>query len=425
MALSLTLIIFSLILSGIISGTETALVSVNKFRIRRLAGEGHHRAKMVMQLTTEHEKFFGAILLANNVVNILLASVATSLAINLWGNTGGVVAMSTVVTTALLVIFGELTPKSIAAIASERWSFFIARPFHILTVMTTPLVYVFTLLPKGIVHLMGGRQALDTPTVTEGELRMLIDMGEEEGTVGSRRGAMLEGVFRLTELDVRDVMTPRNEIVWVESGTRISDFLEYYRETQHTRFPVYEDDPDDVVGVISIKDVLRNIAENPSDLDQPVTRIMRNAMFVPETNKLNVLFRQFQQSGHKVALVVDEFGGIAGLVTLTRLLEQIVGRTGEEGGQAEERIVTLDENSYELDGGLSIDEANERLNLELPEGEYNTVAGFILEHLQRMPNQGERVRYENLRFLIAKVEGNKIMKVRVRRRRPVQASASA
>ncbi len=422
MAIAIVVIIVGVLGSAFISASEAALISVNKVRMRRLAEEGNIRARAAVRVTQEHEKFFGTILLTGNVLNVMITAVATSLAITIVGqNNVGVVAAATALAAIIIVIGGELTPKSVAATASERWSLISARPILLLMSLTAPLVWFFAAFPRFVVFLMGGKQALMTPTVTEGELRMLIDVGEEEGTVAATRGEMLESVFRFGEMQVADVMSPRNEIVWVEAGTSVSDFLDIYQSTQHTRFPVFEDDEDEVIGVLSIKDVLRSLSENPGELNRPVTTLTRSAMFVPEASDLSDLFTTLQTGGHKMALVVDEYGGIAGLVTLARVLEQVVGRTGEEGRSPSERIFSIGENTFELDGAMSIDEANDRLELEIPDGDYNTIAGFVLDNIQRMPEAGHRFRYGDLNFRITAVDGNKILRVHVRV--PVQIEA--
>ena len=415
MAIAIIVIAIGLLGSAFISASEAALISVNKVRIRRLAEEGNPRAAAAMRVTAEHERFFGAILLTGNVLNIMVTAVATSVTIQIFdSNNVLVVALATAVAAVLIVVAGELTPKSVATLMNEQWSLISARPVLYLMIATGPIVWFFAAIPRLVVRLMGGRQALITPTVTEGELRMLIDVGEEEGTVESARGEMLEGVFRFGEMQVADVMSPRNEIIWVEAGTMVRDFLKLYQRTQHTRFPVFEDDEDDVVGILSIKDVMQSLAENPDDLDRPVTNLMRKPYFVPESAPLLDLFESLQSDGHKIALVVDEFGGIAGVVTLTRILELIVGRTGEEGLKPSQQIVSIGENTFELDGGMSIDEANDRLDLDLPDGDYNTIAGFVLETVQRIPQEGYRFRFNELRFRIIKIEGNKISGVEVR-----------
>jgi CBS domain containing-hemolysin-like protein len=226
---------------------------------------------------------------------------------------------------------------------------------------------------------------------------------------------MLDNIFRWGELEVRDVMTPRPEIVWVEADTAFREFLETYRRHPHTRFPVYDEEHDDVVGVLSVKDVMATQARGNLDQSQPVTRLMRSALFVPETKQLDELFGMMQQTGHKIALAVDEFGGIAGLITLTRVVEQIVGRTGEEGLRPERRFVTVNENTYVVDGGMSIEEANTEMELNIPEGDYETMAGFFLEQAQAIPQVGNRLRFGDLRLQVTEMNGNRISSIRIRR----------
>ena len=191
--------------------------------------------------------------------------------------------------------------------------------------------------------------------------------------------------------------------------------MDSYRLSPHTRFPVFDTDHDDVVGIFSVKDVLGSISESKLDLNRPVINLMRQAHFIPETKRLDDLFDEMQESGHKISLVVDEFGGIAGLITLTRVVEQIVGKTGEEGLKPDRRFVTVNENTFELDGGLEIGEANDELGLEIPEGDYETIAGFFLEQAQHLPTIGSRVRFGNLRMQVAEMEGSKIVNIHIRR----------
>jgi putative hemolysin len=229
---------------------------------------------------------------------------------------------------------------------------------------------------------------------------------------------MIENIFRIGEAEVREVMTPRNEIQWVEADWNLGNILTKYGDIPHTRFPVYEDDTDDVVGIISIKDAMRALADKPNQMGLPVAALMRPPVFVPETKRLDEMLDLFRQGGHKMALVVDEFGGIAGLVTLNSVVERVIGRTGEEGRRPRELFVTVDANTYEVDGSMAIEEANERLGLGIPDGDFHTIAGFILEELQRVPKVGDRLRYNDLRFRITSMSGLKIARVRVRRRVP-------
>ena len=418
MLVSIIIIVIGLACSAFVSGTEVAVLSSRSFRLKHLAESGDRRAAAVLKLLDDNEKFFGTILLLNNIFNVVITAVGTSLAISTIGGGDPSVAstvVATVASTALIVIISELTPKSVAAMIPERWSLNTAYVLLLLVRVTTPFVYAFALIPRGILRLFGGRESLATPSVTPGELRLLIDMGEQEGTVNSDQGEMLDNIFRFGETEVRDVMTPRPEIVWVSADTTFKEFLETYRQHPHTRFPVYDEEHDDVVGILSVKDVMVSQAENRLDPSQPVTRLMRPALFVPETKGLDSLFPMMQQSGDKIALAVDEFGGIAGLITLTRVVEQVVGRTGEEGRRPERRFIEVNENTFVIDGGMSVEEANSELNLRIPEGDYETVAGFFLERVQTIPQEGSRIRYGDIRMQVSEMSENRIASIRVRR----------
>jgi putative hemolysin len=415
---SIIIIVIGLLGSAFISATEAAVLGASRYRIEYRSEEGDPRAKLLLKIFDQYEKFFGTILLVGNLFNIIVASVGTTLAITTIGG-GNPTLLSSVVATALatvaIVIIGELTPKTLAVVAAERWALITARAVLVLMTVTWPLVFAFTLVPRGIMRLLGGKESFMSPIVTAGELRTLIDLGEAEGTVEENTGEMLENIFRFGEMEVRDVMTPRPEIIWIRADATFGEFMNAYRDSPHTRFPVFDTDHDDVVGIFSVKDVLASLSEAKLDLDNPVINLMRQANFVPETKRLDDLFEEMQESGYKISMVVDEFGGIAGLITLTKLVEQIVGRTGEEGNRPDRRFVTVNENTFVLDGGLEIGEANDELGLDIPEGDYETIAGFFLEQAQHIPDAGTRVRFGNLRMQVGEMEGSKIVTIRVRR----------
>jgi putative hemolysin len=415
---SIIIIVIGLLGSAFISATEAAVLGASRHRIAHRGEEGDKRAKLVLRIFDQYEKFFGTILLAGNLFNILVATVGTTLAISTIGG-GEATLLSTVAATAIatiiVVIVGELTPKTLAVVAPEQWSLITARIVLIMMTITWPVVFAFTLVPRGFMRLLGGKEAFTSPIVTAGELRTLIDLGEAEGTVEENTGEMLENIFRFGEMEVRDVMTPRPEIVWIRADATYADFSQMYQVSPHTRFPVFDTDHDDVVGIFSVKDVLGTLSEGKLDPQTSIINLLRQANFVPETKRLDDLFEEMQESGHKVSLVVDEFGGIAGLITLSRLVEQIVGRTGEEGSKPDRRFVTVNENTFVLDGGLEIGEANDELGLEIPEGDYETIAGFFLEQAQQLPKPGSRVRFGNLRLQVGEMDGSKITSVRLRR----------
>ena len=418
MTISLLIILIGLLGSAFISATEAAVLGSSRYKIEHRSEEGDKRAKLLIRIFDQYEKFFGTILLVGNLFNVMVASVGTTLAIATIGG-GEPTILSTIaatgIATVFVVVIGELTPKTLAVVAAEKWALITARIVLIMMTASWPVVFAFTLIPRGIIQLFGGKESMASPIVTPGELRTLIDLGEAEGTVEENTGEMLDNIFRFGEMEVRDVMTPRPEIIWVSADATFGQFMDSYRLSPHTRFPVFDTDHDDVVGIFSVKDVLGSISESKLDLNRPVINLMRQAHFIPETKRLDDLFDEMQESGHKISLVVDEFGGIAGLITLTRVVEQIVGKTGEEGLKPDRRFVTVNENTFELDGGLQIGEANDELGLEIPEGDYETIAGFFLEQAQHMPTIGSRVRFGNLRMQGAEMEGSKIVNIHIRR----------
>ena len=418
MTISLLIILIGLLGSAFISATEAAVLGSSRYKIEHRSEEGDKRAKLLIRIFDQYEKFFGTILLVGNLFNVMVASVGTTLAIATIGG-GEPTILSTIaatgIATVFVVVIGELTPKTLAVVAAEKWALITARIVLIMMTASWPVVFAFTLIPRGIIQLFGGKESMASPIVTPGELRTLIDLGEAEGTVEENTGEMLDNIFRFGEMEVRDVMTPRPEIIWVSADATFGQFMDSYRLSPHTRFPVFDTDHDDVVGIFSVKDVLGSISESKLDLNRPVINLMRQAHFIPETKRLDDLFDEMQESGHKISLVVDEFGGIAGLITLTRVVEQIVGKTGEEGLKPDRRFVTVNENTFELDGGLEIGEANDELGLEIPEGDYETIAGFFLEQAQHLPTTGSRVRFGNLRMQVAEMEGSKIVNIHIRR----------
>ena len=406
-----------MLLSALISASEASIISVNKIRIKHLSQEGSRRAKVVLKIQENFEDFFATILFIGNLLNITVATVGTSLTINLIGeNSVTAVVIASIVTTIVIVVIGELTPKALSTIKPEKWALITSDVVNLLMNTTRPLVFIFALIPKSLNKLFKSKNDDSNPLVTPGELRMLIDVGEEEGTVKIDQGEMLENVFRFGETEAKEIMTPRNDIQWINYETSLKDFLEKYKDHPHSRFPIYDDDYDDVVGILSTKDVMTSLASGKINEKEVVNSIMRAPLFVPESKRLDDLFTLMRRTGNKISLIVDEFGGISGLITLTTLIEQIVGSTGEEGIRPKEKYISLGANTYEIDGAMSIDEANDQLSLNIPEGDYETIAGFIIENYQKIPEVGDKTSYDNLRITISEKQGSRISKVRVRRR---------
>ena len=403
----------SLILFAFFTSAEAVVLASDRIRSRHLAEEGSKGAQALERLRAMEDRFFAVVILGQNAFVIIATSFGTALAIDTFGAVGIVAAP--VLMTLIVVIFGEMTPKILAVRAGERYALLAARPVEWVVRLLTPVVQVFALVPNAISHLLGLERQSRRPTVTEGELRMLIDIGTSEGALRQEEGEILEQVFHFRDRRVNEVMVPRTEVVWLEKGTTIAGFYQVFSEHPHSRFPVYNESIDDVVGVVGIKDILRALSRNDVGMQSPVEVCLRPALFVPETKAIGPLFWEMQQGGQQLAVVVDEYGGTAGIVTIEILLEEIVGELGDELHPREPEFETVDERTIQVDGGMSIHDANEELDLGLPEGEYETVAGFVLSQLGHIPREGEQFAFNGLRLVVTRMQGRKIEHVLVTR----------
>ena len=411
--LSLILIGVFLVFSAFFSSSEAAFLSLQRTRIAYLVSTGIPGAKRVADMIGQPERLLSTILLGNNLMNVAFTSVVTVSAIEFVGesNRGQGVAIATVVSTVALLLAGEIVPKTIAVRNSERVAFLYAQPLKWTEYLLLPFVVFLQWITRGLNAMLGGSEP--ESSITEGEFRSLIDIGESEGTFKPSEAEMLEKVFQFGDRHVREVMTPRVEMVSINEGSNFREFLDIYAQNTHTRFPVFTDTVDDITGVISAKDLLNKMANEGVDYNASATDVQREAYFVPETKRISELFDELRQSGHQMAIVIDEFGGVAGLVTLKSLLEVVVGPVGEEGEAPEEEFRAIDENTFHVEGGMSIQEANQELEIELPEGEFETIAGFVLETLGHIPALNEEFEHENLKFEIIDMQGLRIEEIKI------------
>ncbi len=416
--LKLGLLVLFLAISAFFSGSETAFLALQRVRLMHLVRSGVPRARQVFRLAENPERFLSTVLLGNNLVNTAAAAIGASLVIALVDNDSFAILIATVGVTILLLIFGEIIPKTFAARHAERFAFAVSIPLQIIEVILFPIVQTLRILASLFTKLTGARAR--TSFVTEQEIRSLISIGKEEGAVETSEAEMLEKVFHFGDNPVSEIMTPRPEIVSIEQHTTLRQFLGIYAEHYHTRFPVFVDSVDNIVGILSVKDVLKAQGEENLQMEDDVTNLLRPAHFVPETKTAGSLFSELQARGQSMAMIVDEFGGIAGLATLKQLLSVIVGPVGEEGQPLETPYASVDENTFILDAGIAISQLNSQLGLDLPLGEYQTLAGFLLERLGRVPEVGEHMNFNSLRFTIQRMEGVKIEEVEVLRLAPVQ-----
>ncbi len=402
-----------LVLSAFFSSSEAAFLSLQKTRIAHLVNTDVPGAKRIARMIEQPERLLSTILLGNNLVNVAFTAIVTAVIVTHLGETQGVV-IATVVGTIFLLIVGEILPKSIALRNSERVVFWYAQPLKWIEILLWPLIIVLQWVTNKTNSLLG-RGTSGQQSITEGELRSLIDIGEAEGTFEPDEAEMLENVFRFGDRQVREVMTPRTEIVPVPHGASLRQFLDVYSKNTHTRFPVYKNEMDNIVGIISVKDVLKTMSARKLDYEDSVTDVVRNAYYVPETKRIAELFAEMRRLGNQMAIAIDEYGGLAGVATLKRLTEEVVGPVGEEGEAPEEEYEAIDENTFQIEGSMSIDEANEELGLELIEGDYDTVAGFVLDTMGQIPRTGEQFEYKELKFEIIQMANLKIETIKVTR----------
>jgi len=406
--LYLALFIVCLLLSAFFSTSETAFTSLQRIRVEHLVNTKVTGAERVAKMMRRPEKLLSTILTGNNLVNTAAAALGTVLAVSVWGEWG--ILIATIGIAVILLVFCETTPKVIAARNAERLSIKLARPIEVASRIFTPAVLALSSIASRFSRLAGVKP-IARSLVSEEEIRTMISVGHKEGTVEKDEAEMLHKVFEFGDRPVHEVMVPRPEVVSIEQGSTVADFLALYAESPLSRFPVYQENMDNVVGILSIKDVLMALAKGTIDNQSVIDDLIRPSYFTPETKRINQLFTEMRDKNYRMAVIVDEYGGTAGIVSLSRLVEEIVGQVGDELAAIEKEYEAINEYTFQIDGSMNIEEANEEMGLELPEGDYETVAGFILDLLGHIPKRGEQIRYKGLKIVITKMRELKIEEV--------------
>ena len=407
--LYLALLLICILLSAFFSSSETAFIALQRIRMEHMVTTKVTGASRVARMLKRPERLLSTILLGNNFVNVAAAALGTVLAVSIWGPERGII-IATIGITILLLIFGETTPKTIATHHAERLSLLFARPIEVLSWILTPFVVTLSWVASGFTKMVGGTP-VPRSLVTDKEIRTMISVGHKEGTVEESEAEMLHKVFEFGDRPVREVMVPRPEVVCIEQGSKIDDFLSLYAESPRSRFPVYQENMDNVVGILSIKDVLMALAKGTITNESTIDDLVRPTYFAPESKHINELFAEMRDKNYRMTVVVDEYGGTAGIVSLSRLVEEIVGPVGDELAAIEKEYEIINAYTFQIDGSMRIEEANEEMELELPEGDYETVAGFVLSLLGHIPKTGEQLRYKDLKLVITEMQGVKIEKI--------------
>lgn len=394
-----------LALSGFFSGSETALLSLDKLRVRFLEQKGRRGADKLAKLLDDPDRLLSGILVGNNLVNIVASVISTGLFVGYFKEQGELLTI--LVLTPILLIFSEVCPKTYAAQYPEKMSFFVLNPIRFVVWILTPVVLVVSSLSRFLTRLFRGEEA-EGLSVSEDEIRAIIEVGEESGAVAAEQRRMLHGIFDLSETRVRDVMIPRTEVVGLDVNANFQEVLDVVQHARHSRFPVYQENMDSIVGMVHSKKVLDFIGRTEQF---SLANISHKPYFVPESKRIAVLLQSFRKRREHLAIVVDEYGGVEGIVTLEDVVEEIVGEIHDEYDIEEVDFRQLGPGRFLVDGAVSLRTVNKRFKLELPEDHVTTLAGYLLRVMGRIPAEGDSCKEQGILLRVKRMDDRRIEEV--------------
>jgi putative hemolysin len=420
--LYIVLLVICVGITAFFCSSETAFLSLQKVRLEHMVSTGARNAKNVARMIQKPEKLLAVVLLGINLANTAAAALGTLLAISIWGDAG--ILYATILITVVILIFAETTPKTYAAQHAERMATIYVRPLGVISWVLTPFVWTLSQIANVFCRVFGGVPEPKSFASPE-EIRSMISVGHKEGTVEADEAKLLHRVFEFGDRPVREVMIPRPEVVAITEDSRLSDLLALYAESPMSRFPVYKENMDNVVGILSVKDVMMAVARGTVTEESSIDELVRPPYFTPESKRTDELFAEMRDNNYRMAVVIDEYGGTAGIVSLSRLVEEIVGEVGDELAGVEKDYEIINEYTFQIDGSMRIDEANEEMALDLPEDEeYETVAGFILSLLGHIPQTNEQLWYRGLKMVITEMRGLKIEQILLTKERQANGENS-
>src|SRR6266567_2419249 len=412
--LQVAILIVSLFLCAMASAAETALTSISRIKLKNLVESGDEQAIEIDRLLTDPNKLLSTILVVNSVAVIVASSMATVLALAFSATYGEL--LSSVVISLVVLIFCEITPKTAAVQNPVRWARIFIRPVRGAAWVLTPIVWSLSAITNFLVRLVGGEMKHRGPFVTEEELRLLVSVGEKEGVLEEEDTEIIHSIFEFADTTVREVMIPRIDMVTLESDATVDQAVDLALQGGFSRIPVYEESIDEIIGVLYTKDMLKQLRQGHDTL--PIRDLVRPAYFVPETKKLDDLLREIQQQRVHMVIVVDEYGSVAGLVTIEDLVEEIVGDIQDEYDREEKLYERISDDEYIFDAKISIDEFNDVMGTELDDTDYETLGGFVYAQLDKIPNTGDAVTFHEVTFTVLAKRGRRITKIRVQRNHP-------
>ena len=408
-AIHYLILLILLALSAMFSSAETSMTTFNKMRIRSLSDTGDKRAKILLDLSENRKsKLLSAILIGNNIVNISASSLAATLAYSFGGYA---VSIVTAVLTLAILVFGEITPKTAATIRADKMALFYAPFFNVFTTLMTPLIFMVNLISNVLLFLLRIDPNATDPAMTEDELRTIVDVSHEDGVIESDEKEMIYNVFDLGDAVAKDVMVPRVHVTFADVNSTYEELINIFREDKFTRLPIFEDNTDNVIGTINMKDLL--LFENRENFK--VRDILRQAYFTYEYKNISELLVEMRDASFNIAIVLDEYGETAGLITLEDILEEIVGEIHDEYDENEEEAFQkLNDREYLVEGAMNLDDFCDHLDLTLESEDFDSLGGFIIEHLGHLPVVGDEVTTpENIRMVVDKLDKNRIETVHV------------
>ncbi len=399
----LIIIIILLLLSAFFSSAETAFTMVNKIKIRSLIEEGNKKAITVGKVIDNSGKMLSAILIGNNIVNISASSLMTTFTIRLWGSYA--TGIATGIMTILVLIFGEITPKTTATIHAEKFALFYAPIIYFIMNVLTPVIFVVDKLSGVILKVLHVDPNSNHNKITEEELRTFVQVSHEDGVIESNEKKIINNLFDFGDTEAKDVMIPRIDMTLADVNTSYNDIIELFRETKYTRIPIYEGNADNVIGILNIKDLILT----PHDDNFNIRSVMRKPFFTYEHKNTSELFNVMQRNSHSISIVLDEYGSTAGMITTEDLLEEIVGEIRDEYDTDEtDPFIKVGALSYLVDGSYKLDDLNDSLNLKFTSQDNDSIGGFIIEKLDRFPEIGEQFDIDNVHFKIERASSNRI-----------------
>ena len=403
-------ILILVLLSAFFSSAETSMTAANRIRIHSLAEQGNKRAIILEKIISNSGKMLSTILIGNNIVNIAASSLATTFTMKVFGSM--YIGVATGVMTLLVLLFGEITPKTIATLKADDLALTYARPIYALMTVLTPVIYIVGKLANGILFLLRVDPNAKKDTITEHELRSMVNVGQENGVIEREEKQMIYNVFDFGDSAAKDVMIPRIDMTFIDVNSTYQELMDIFKEDMHTRFPVYEDNTDNVIGIINIKDLLLYPENEPFS----IRKILREPYFTYEYKRTTDLMMEMRKASVNLAIVLDEYGSTAGLVTLEDLLEEIVGEIRDEYDEDEEEPIREIQPGweYEVLGSAKLDDINEALHINLESEDYDSIGGYIIEQLDCLPKEGQSVTLESgIRLVVDRLDKNRIELVHI------------